>query len=98
MKQGTLQNWSSKGALDVLRSALGVFSVPVEDSEQTPLSQKAALEHVTSGFEFNERDYADHIVSTRLFLKQLKIEPGQLAVIVNGRVSDSQPDPLSQFV
>jgi UDP-glucose:glycoprotein glucosyltransferase len=89
-KQGTLQNWSSKGAVGVLKSALGIFATATEDnSNQAPLPQKAAIEHVSEGLEFNEKDYADYIVSGRLFLKQLKIEPGQLAVIVNGRVSDA---------
>ncbi|RXW17921.1 hypothetical protein EST38_g7933 [Candolleomyces aberdarensis] len=87
VKQGTLQNWSSKGAVAVLKSALGIFATATDDnSDQAPLSQKAALEHVTAGLEFNEKDYADYIVSARLFLKQLKIVPGQLAVIVNGRI------------
>lgn len=94
-KTGSLGKWSSqKEGRDTLRAALGIKVVTTEEdsSAQTPLlSKEQALKAVSAGIDFSAETYAESIKTGRIFLKQLKIDPGQLAVVVNGRVSDCDP-------
>lgn len=86
-RSGSLKKWSSKESLAVLKSALGITApASPDDGTQSPLSRPDALEKVSQGIDFNAQTYAESLRAGRVFLKQLKIEAGQLAVIVNGRV------------
>jgi UDP-glucose:glycoprotein glucosyltransferase len=84
-RSGSLTKWSSKEAMGVLKSALGI-TLPASDGAQAPLSKPDAVEKISKGIDFSAENYAECLRAGRVFLKQLKIEPGQLAVIVNGRV------------
>ncbi|KAF5330129.1 hypothetical protein D9611_010543 [Ephemerocybe angulata] len=85
-KAGLLKNWSSKGSLGVLKAALGLGNPASSEASQVPLLKQNALDKVSAGIDFSAESYAASIKSGRIFLKQLSIEPGQLAVVVNGRV------------
>lgn len=68
---------------------LDVAVVGGEDS-QTVLSQEQALHQITGGTKLSDlssKVHADYIRATRLILRELSINGGDQAVILNGRVS-----------
>jgi len=69
--------------------------VPTVEAKQAPESKRSALEQLVSGADLNAGDLAKHVRAGRLLLKQMGIEPGQSAVVVNGRVGFHFVHPFS---
>ncbi|TFK38220.1 UDP-glucose:Glyco protein glucosyltransferase-domain-containing protein [Crucibulum laeve] len=86
MSTHTLSNASP----NILLSALGLNPLTLTgDSAQAPITQEEALNQVTGGVEsnaFSMEAYADYTKSSRLVVRDLHLTPGQLALVINGRV------------
>lgn len=84
-------NTLSKASPSRLLESLGVDSpVPPSDDPQIPFSQYDALTELTGGIsiaEFSAQNYTDYVTSSRLIVRELHLAPGDLAIIINGRVS-----------
>lgn len=77
---------------DQLLHVLGLASVVVvNDTPQTVLSQERTLRDITGGLavfaDLDTEVYDDYVRSSRLFVRELQLNSGDQAIIVNGRVS-----------
>ena len=77
-------------SIETLQTILGVTDekLQVQSDEQRGLSFDAALMELLSEEVFDGRDqsYVEFLLASRFFTRELKIAPGDNALVVNGRV------------
>jgi UDP-glucose:glycoprotein glucosyltransferase len=88
----------SKLSPNKLLQALGLASVVDGDDVQTALSQEHILREISGGVALVDIDveiFNDYMRSSRRLVRELRLDSGDHAVVVNGRVSDPFPSLLS---
>jgi UDP-glucose:glycoprotein glucosyltransferase len=88
----------SKLSPNELLQALGLASVVDGDNVQTALSQERILREISGGIALVDLDvdvFNDYMKSSRCLVRELRLDSGDHAVVVNGRVSDLFPSLLS---
>ena len=82
-------------SIETLQTILGVTDekLQVQSDEQRGLSFDAALVELLSEEVFDGRDqsYVEFLSASRFFTRELKIAPGDNALVVNGRVQLTLP-------
>lgn len=58
-----------------------------EQSSQVVLPAAGSLDDILHEGTLSNKEYDDYVRSSRLIVRDLKLEPGEQALIVNGRVS-----------
>ena len=76
-----------------LAQALGIqldTAAAVANDEQVPITMAEALTKLTGGVTLDDvapEEYVDYVRASQLVARDLQISPGQLALVINGRVS-----------
>ena len=76
-----------------LAQALGIqldTAAAVANDEQVPIRMAEALTKLTGGVMLDDvapEEYVDYVRASQLVARDLQISPGQLALVINGRVS-----------
>ena len=76
-----------------LAQALGIqldTAAAVANDEQVPITMAEALTKLTGGVMLDDvapEEYVDYVRASQLVARDLQISPGQLALVINGRVS-----------
>ena len=80
----------SRATPATLLQAFGLDAAPAEQAQgsQTPLSREGSLADLVDGITTGADVYESYVKSSVLLARELRLEPGQSAVVANGRVSD----------